>query len=195
MTIKANNRFTILPNDGTHCTGVWDNPEARACGFVIIDTTKADAYPFFAKTEQDARDIADRKNAAHDAKVAHEATFVEITTGGYTRKVDPKVAARIKMERKVISAFVKSALKAGHVVSVNNGEDCPVKRSASYKAIMAGIMQTDEDRLIVRDAKGAHVGTAYMVYGNDGWDVICDYHTSLESLMPPVNAVVDRLSA
>lgn len=118
---------------------------------------------------------------------------VEITTAGFTRFVEPAIAKRIKVERRVISAFVKEVLRNRLAITVDNGEDKPVEKSTSYRAIMAAIMATDEEHLRVFDPAGRHVGSAFMVYGNDGWDVIADYHTTLEPLMKPVEIVIDRL--
>jgi hypothetical protein len=191
-------RYIIKTNDGTLCTGVWDNDEARACPFVVVDTAGDEGlgprYPVFAKTHADAERICAANNETHRQHLAREAAKVEITTAGYTRKVDPAVAKRIKIERQVISAFVKSVLSSKLTITVDNGEEKPVVKSTSYKAIMAAIMATDEEHLRVYDTAGKHLGSAYMVYGNDGYDVICDYHTSLEELMTPVNVVIDRLA-
>jgi hypothetical protein len=120
---------------------------------------------------------------------------VEIRYGGHVRRVSRAVANRMKLERHVISAFVRSALAGGYLITINNGEDCPVKRSTSYRAIMRNIMQTDEEHLIVRNAAGERVGWVFLVYGNDGWDVISDYSTALEPLMAPVHVVTDQLAA
>ena len=36
-------------------------------------------------------------------------------------------------------------------------------------------------------SKGAWIlGWVWLVYGNSGWDVVCDYTTSLDALMQPV---------
>jgi hypothetical protein len=85
------------------------------------------------------------------------------------------VAKRIKMERAIISRLVKDGLKLGYVVSVCDGEEWTVKKSTSYKAIMGAIQTTDEDIIRFRKADGELVGSFYMVYGNDGYDVISDY--------------------
>jgi hypothetical protein len=85
------------------------------------------------------------------------------------------VAKRIKMERAIISRLVKDGLKLGYVVSVCDGEEWTVKKSKSYKAVMNAIQTTDEDILRFRKENGELVGSFYMVYGNDGYDVISDY--------------------
>jgi hypothetical protein len=34
-----------------------------------------------------------------------------------------------------------------------------------------------------------HLGNVFLVMGNDGYDMISDYHTSLEEFLIPVNAL------
>lgn len=118
-----------------------------------------------------------------------------VTTANFTRDLDPAVAARIAMERKVISCFVKKALQYGNKISIHNGEEICLNRSTSYKAIMAAIMSTDEENLIVTNEYNGYVGSVFCVYGNDGWDVFADYSVSLEFIMEAgPNALIDQLS-
>lgn len=101
------------------------------------------------------------------------------------------VINRQKIERRVIRAFVKSALADGCEISVYDGEDFCLKRSSSEKDIMAAIMSTDEDSFVLRK-NGERIGSVQLVYGNDGYDVIADYSVSLEYLMADANSVADK---
>lgn len=101
------------------------------------------------------------------------------------------VINRQKIERRVIRAFVRSALADGCAISVYDGGDFCLKRSTSEKEIMGAIMSTDEDSLVV-SKDGKRIGSVYLVYGNDGYDVINDYSVSLEYLMAPVRAVEEK---
>ncbi len=38
------------------------------------------------------------------------------------------------------------------------------------------------------------IGWVYIVLGNDGWDVISDYHANLEKFMPKTLALAKELS-
>jgi hypothetical protein len=40
---------------------------------------------------------------------------------------------------------------------------------------------------------GTYIGMVYFVYGNDGFDVICDYSVSLETLLIGANALALQL--
>jgi hypothetical protein len=76
---------------------------------------------------------------------------------------------------------VTDALNAGFALSVDNGEELSAP-TTKRKEILGAMMQCDEDRLYYhKDAE--LVGWVYFVYGNDGWDVISDYTTNLESFL------------
>ncbi len=108
------------------------------------------------------------------------------------------VAIRQEIERRIVSRIVKDALAQGYIVSVYDGCDFAIKRSSHYSAIMAAIMSTDEDTLIIRDANtGEKIGFIHLVYGNDGFDVVSDYTANdrIEALLQGANTLADKLSA
>jgi hypothetical protein len=82
---------------------------------------------------------------------------------------------RMELERQMASALVKACLARGLTVTVNNGEDIAITRSTDYRAIMDALWQTDEEHLILHDALGRRQGWFFLVYGNDGHDLVCDY--------------------
>jgi hypothetical protein len=90
-------------------------------------------------------------------------------------------SARQYIERKIASAVVTAALKAGYSVSVNNGEDLPVKKSTDKALILKNMFQTDDEHLFVYNGD-KFLGWIHFVYGNEGWDVVSDYIVSLESI-------------
>jgi len=57
--------------------------------------------------------------------------------------------------------------------------------------IIDDIMEADEERLYLR--KDGHTAWVFLVYGNEGWTVICDYNISLEALLEPINALAESL--
>lgn len=119
------------------------------------------------------------------------------------------VKMRQEIERKIIKAFVTQAIEAGYNITVDDGEEYPLRNSTSVSEIMKAIMTTDEDRLWI-DAKLTHsylenlkedvyyvnsaLGWVYLVYGNDGWDVIADYTTNLEHLMTEADKISEHYS-
>lgn len=104
------------------------------------------------------------------------------------------VKLRQELERKIVRAIAKEAIRTGHTVSVSDGEEWTVKRSAKVSEIMGAIMTTDQDMLRIRDAEGKHIGDIALIYGNDGYDVISDYHCNpvMESVLAPANKLADK---
>ncbi len=126
--------------------------------------------------------------------IAAKKTYFAINS---KREVEYSIYKRQRAEYAVISAFVKSALAAGHTLGVNNGEETVVKYSKSYKQIMGAIMSTDEERILVYPksaTSGPRMGWVMLVYGNSGWDVICDCTENVEHLLVKAGEVSDKLS-
>lgn len=93
------------------------------------------------------------------------------------------VAMRIEVEKKIISALVKQSIEAGYLITVHNGEEDTIEHSISHDDIMKSIMTTDEEWLYMyKPGEKNYFGWVYLVYGNDGWDVISDYTTNLEHI-------------
>lgn len=108
-----------------------------------------------------------------------------------------RLANRIRMERAIIRALTSAMIKRGYDVTVDNGEDRPVKRSVKVTEVMREIAATDEEYLIFAKDGIARAERAYLVYGNDGYDVVCDYTCDgdLEEVMNEINKLGDRLEA
>lgn len=92
---------------------------------------------------------------------------------------DPKTASDADCELHIISKVVEAALSKGFTVSVNDGEAWTVKRSRDIAAIMAALGSTDGDELMIRDAN-RRIGSIYLVYGNQPWEVIADHTDTLK---------------
>ena len=99
------------------------------------------------------------------------------------------VKNRIALERKIVKALVKAALDAGYFCGVHDGEQLTLKHCDNISTIMEHLFTTDEDCLRIYDKNTTVIGWVRLVYGNDGWDVICDYTTNLEPLMAEPNKI------
>lgn len=102
---------------------------------------------------------------------------------------------RQAIERQIIDRIVTDALAAGYQLSVDDGGEITVSRSTDHAAIMAAVMTTDEDYLRVSKAGEPISGWVRLVYGNDGWDVVCDHTTNLSELLTGASDEADRLEA
>lgn len=102
------------------------------------------------------------------------------------------IEKRQAIERRIVRKLVADALKAGYALSVNDGgEELAITDSRDAKAVLAALMNTDEDYLILR--QGEDKGWVRLVYGNDGWDVICDCTLNLEDVLAGVEALADQI--
>jgi hypothetical protein len=101
---------------------------------------------------------------------------------------------RIAGEKTVVRRVVRDLLAAGYKLSVDDGEETSVKNSTEFKKIVAALMTTDEDYLYA-SKPGCKTGFVRFVYGNDSWEVICDYGTSLEPYLKGAHEVCERLEA
>ena len=86
-------------------------------------------------------------------------------------------------ERGVATRLVRAALRAGYTVSVSDGEEWTVKRSDSEAVILPALATTGYDTLRFRNSAGEHIGSAYLVWGNEesGECLIAD-HTDNDAM-------------
>ena len=103
------------------------------------------------------------------------------------------IKTRQMIEKWIAQKFIRVALAAGYAISLDNGGDeFEFEHSTDFKFITGEMHATDQERLHLSQ-DGKHIGWVFFVYGNDGWDVICDYTVSLEHLMPEVSQLSARL--
>jgi hypothetical protein len=93
-----------------------------------------------------------------------------------------------ELEFKIASKVVDCLLSAGYKITVNDGDDDVLKKSVSKKLIMEKIKSTEKDGLqqvilyiYKNEEKDKFV---YCTWGN-AEDVICDYSTSLATIIKP----------
>jgi len=105
-------------------------------------------------------------------------------------EIDMNIENIARIERSIVKTIIQDALDFGYVVMHHNGEEATITvhpsddREKAVSDIMDEIRQCDEEQLIFSDPKdwpGKRVGFVFLVYGNDGYDVICD-HTDSEEM-------------
>ena len=97
------------------------------------------------------------------------------------------------IERMIVKRIVLDAVKAGYALNINNGGDTNEMPNPSVKVknILDNMFATSDERLLFyKDNK--MIGWVYLVYGNDGPDVVNDYTTNLESVMTGANKLANR---
>jgi len=105
----------------------------------------------------------------------------------------PAVAHRQRIERNIVTLIVESALDKGYQITIDNGE-IALRRSRDAVEILDEIMATDEETLIFHKTdKFGPYGFVFLVYGNDGWDVIADYTDNEETraILSPAEKYAD----
>lgn len=77
---------------------------------------------------------------------------------------------------KAYKHLIKHALKSGHTVSVWDGEEWQVKKSAKYTQIVDAVESVEEATLRIRDAEGTIVAWALVsAYGLEDDETVMDY--------------------
>jgi hypothetical protein len=107
------------------------------------------------------------------------------------------VRMRQEIERKIAIALINAAIKAGYKISVNNGgEDNEIEPTTDAAKVLKAMFATDDEYLLFfKGSAKQHFAWAWFVYGNDGYDVISDYTTNIEHLMPEPNLIADYYDA
>jgi hypothetical protein len=100
----------------------------------------------------------------------------------------PAVKARQRIEQTIALVTAQALLDAGFLLGVYDGGETTLRHSRSIEAVQAALFTTDEDYLLVYvdadqdDPLNVTLGEdvlsdhwVRLVYGNDGWDVLCDW--------------------
>ena len=98
---------------------------------------------------------------------------------------------RQEVERRICRQVIKSMLAQGFNLSVFNGQR-QISKSKDEEAILQAMFSTDEECMDVY-CDNHYIGCVVFIYGNTGFDVICNYSTSLEAYMQEANDLADSL--
>ena len=116
------------------------------------------------------------------------------------RPIACHVCTRIAVEQELVETVASVLISAGKTLNIYEGdnEHRLTDYTSDLEVILKELMQCDEDLLEVQwvewvedfALKQATLveknGWVRFVYGNDGWDVICDYTMNLDDLLEPV---------
>lgn len=112
----------------------------------------------------------------------------------YTTDLSPAVKKRQAVEKRIARQVITDAIKDGYSLNVFNGGDTyelPAP-STKVKDILGAMFATDDERLYFwKDGK--RCGWVWFVYGNDGWDVVCDHSENVQHIMGGAEALADKL--
>jgi hypothetical protein len=106
--------------------------------------------------------------------------------------MNAEVRLRIGLETAIAKHAIAELLSAGFALGVNDGEEVTIKNSIDAAAVLKAMQTTDDDYLLAyRDGK--QVGWVRFVYGNSGWDVICDYTMNLEDALQETTLFAEQI--
>lgn len=113
-------------------------------------------------------------------------------------KEEERKAVRI-IDRATIATLVTLALSKGYGISVDYGEDAfELKNSHNKADILEIVHACDEEYLHFHDEKGKRFGWVRFIYGECGWDVVCDHTTDKRTAemidTGPLKAICDELA-
>lgn len=100
-----------------------------------------------------------------------------------------KVERRLKIEKQIREKLVDELLADGYRLSIDNGEDItPYMTDAAYiKEILGAV---DEEHIFAKRGPKENY-MVFLVYGNSGYDVICDYSCALEYIVEKLNPLIE----
>jgi hypothetical protein len=103
------------------------------------------------------------------------------------------IRSRIAIERRIVRSLVNELISNGCSLRVDDGDEIhPITSTA--KTALKQLMNTDQDRLYVYapvDGNSRYIGEVFLVYGNDGWDVMSDWSLNLEKRAPNTFALAE----
>lgn len=135
----------------------------------------------------------------------------KLQLGGYTvprsilEPCDPAVRMRRGVEYAIVRKLIETLLadKNLELTIDHGGESDTIKIGDVTLETMEDMFACDEEYLFIKtkygvlgsdheEGEGSHTGWVRLVYGNDGWDVICDYTTNLEDYLKEVNEYAEQ---
>lgn len=106
-----------------------------------------------------------------------------------------KIEQRIAIEKRIVTKIVEDGLAAGYVLAVENGGDEHEYQGTDKARILEELFACDEEWIYFYTQDGHYKGQVYLVYGNDGYDVMADYSLSLEDVLKGANELADKIEA
>ncbi len=115
---------------------------------------------------------------------------------------DGAVRARFEIEWRIVERVIIDLIAAGFALAINHEEEDAIEIVHDLRS-MEEMFACDEDYLYARKRLGGDTikaqdtiqncyGWVRFVYGNEGWDVVCDYSTRLEAYMQGAQRISDE---
>lgn len=111
----------------------------------------------------------------------------------------PSVKSRARIELAIVKRILVSAFDCGFQVSIDDGDnDWQWMYASKLQDALEACFAVDECTISLRawndDQCKWKYGCIQLVFGNDGFDVINDYHLNLELFLYPISEYADQLA-
>jgi hypothetical protein len=91
---------------------------------------------------------------------------------------------RRQTERIIVRSILTKAKREGYAISLDNGEEIIKLSPLTVKAMIEECFSVDDEALLLE--KDGKKGWVRLVYGNTGFDVICDYSPRLDDFLDTI---------
>lgn len=106
------------------------------------------------------------------------------------------IERRQAVETRIVRAILAKAKKSGWDIQLNNGEEIihltPLK---TVSRMLAECKSVDEESIVLIDPANGKRRSIHLVYGNSGYDVICDYNSNLHEWLEEINDMCEQVAA
>ena len=103
------------------------------------------------------------------------------------------VHERQKIERQIIYRLVDELLEGGYELRLHDGENWATPKTTNAIQVKNAFMSVDEETLYVYNKNTDTRYFVFLVYGNDGWDVINDHSVALDDHIRETVKLAEKL--
>lgn len=130
-----------------------------------------------------------RKNEQRDRRIA---AGMPKSDAEILKWHDDGVLRRARMELRIVRRVVRDLKAAGYDLFLDLEDDEPAFEVNTKTDKIAMIFQLDDARVFVHKGQTS-AGWVRFVFGNDGYDVLCDYTTNLEEDLKGANTLAEGI--
>jgi len=118
------------------------------------------------------------------------------------KRLVPSIQRRVRLEEKVVKAIYNAVKDKAHVIRLHDGEEWANENVKSWAELKNDMHQCDEEWLQIYFKPGTftdetmngvkHRCTLWLVYGNDGYDVVADCVYNSEQVHDFISPIMDE---
>lgn len=136
-----------------------------------------------------AAELDARINAKRDERIAHG---LPKSDAEILKWHDDAVMRRALMELRIVRRVVRDLKAAGYDLFLDVADNEPPMEINTKTEKIAELFQLDDAVVFVHKGQRS-AGWVRFVFGNDGYDVVCDYTTNLEEDLKGASELADKI--